>query len=72
MSFDYLHLFRPRKDENFLFKIEDKNYVHLGETNDEIEEYFSEHGYNDVKISFARSKENIYFMLHQKYIPIQE
>ena len=42
------------------------------ETNDEIEEYFSEHGYNDVKFSFARRRENINFMLHQKYIPIRE
>ena len=81
MSFDYLHVFGPdedNKDRNFLFEIEDKKYVHVGEnvfsfeTNDEIEDYFSEHGYNDVKYSFARGNENIYFMLHQKYIPIQE
>ena len=42
MSFDYLHLFRPNddgpdyhirkpNDENFLFKIEDKKYIHVGE-----------------------------------------
>ena len=42
MSFDYLHLFRPNEhcedyhirkpnDENFLFKIEDKKYIHVGE-----------------------------------------
>ena len=81
MSFDYLHVFGPdedNKDGNLLFEIEDKKFVHVGEnvfsfeTNDEIEDYFSEHGYNDVKYSFARGKENIYFMLHQKYIPIQE
>ena len=41
MSFDYLHLFRPNEqnedyhirepnDENFLFKIEDKKYIHVG------------------------------------------
>ena len=89
MGFDYLHLFRANEhtadyhikkpnDENFLIKIEDKKYIHVGEylfsfeTNDEIEEYFSEHGFNDVKFSFARGKENIYFMLHQKYIPLQE
>ena len=69
MSFDYLHLFRPKKDEK---------YIHMGEklfsfeTNDEIVEYFSEHGFNDVKFPFAHGKENIYFMLHQKYIPLQE
>ena len=55
-----------------------KKYVHVGdklfsfETNDEIVDYFTEHGNNDVKYSFAYSKENIYFMLHQKYIPLQE
>ena len=42
------------------------------ETNDEIVDYFSEHGNNDVKYPFAYGKENIYFMLHQKYVPIQE
>ena len=81
MLFDYLHVLGPdenNKDGSFLFEIEDKKYVHVGEkifrfeTNDEITDYFSEHGYNDVKYSFARGKENIYFMAHQKYIPIQE
>ena len=89
MSFDYLHLFRPNEhredyhirkpnDENFLFKIEDKKYIHVGdklfsfETNDEIVKYSSEHGFNDVKFPFAHGKENIYFMLYQKYIPLQE
>ena len=28
--------------------------------------------FNDVKYPFAHGKENIYFMLHQKYIPLQE
>ena len=42
------------------------------ETNDEIVEYSSEHGYNDIKFPFAGGEENIYFMLHQKYIPLQE
>ena len=89
MSFDYLHLFRPNEysedyhitkpnDESFLFKIEDKKYVHVGEklfsfeTNDEIVKYSSQHGFNDVKFPFAYGKENIYFMLYQKYIPLQE
>ena len=42
MSFDYLHLCRPNElsedyqsrkpnDENFLFKIEDKKYIYVGE-----------------------------------------
>ena len=42
------------------------------ETNDEIVDYFSGHGYNDIKFPYACGKENIYFMLHQKYIPNQE
>ena len=89
MSFDYLHSFRPYehsedyhirkpKNENFLFKIEDKKYIHVGEklfsfeTNDEIVKYCSEHGFNDVKLPFAQGKENIYFMLHQKHILLQD
>ena len=81
MSFDYLRVFGPdeyNRDENFLFEIEDKKYIHVGdklfsfETNDEIVEYFIEHGDNDVKYSFSHGKENIYFMVEQKYIPIQE
>ena len=81
MSFDYLYVFGPdenNKNGNFLFEIEDKKYIHVGkelfsfETNDEIVDYFSEHGNNDVKYSFAYGKENIYFMLEQKHIPIQE
>ena len=42
------------------------------ETDDEIVDYYVECGHNDVKYPFARGKENIYFMPHQKYIPIQE
>ena len=81
MSFDYQHVFGPddnNKDGDFLFEIGDKKYIHVGEklfsfeTNDEIKDCFSEHGNNDVKYSFAYGKENIYFMLHQKYIPIKE
>ena len=78
MSFDYLHLFRPNEHTNFLFKLEDKKYIHVGKnlfsfkTDDEIVKYSSEHGYNDIKYPFARGKENIYFMSHQKYIPLQE
>ena len=75
-----MHVFGPdekNKDGNFLFEIENKKYVHVGdklfsfETNDEIDGYTVEHGFNDVKYPFAHGKENIYFMLHQKYIPIQ-
>ena len=41
------------------------------ETGDEIERYTVERGFNDVKFPFAHDKENLYFMLHQKYIPLQ-
>ena len=65
MSFDYLHVFGPdenNKDGNFLFEIENEKCIHVGEkvftfeTNDEIVEYFSEHGNNDVKYSYAYGK----------------
>ena len=81
MSFDYLHLFGPdgkADDENFLFQIEHKKHIHVGEkvisfeTDDEIEGYTVERCFNDVKFPFVRCKENIYFMLYQKYIPLQE
>ena len=69
---------RKETNENFLFKIEDKKYNYGGEkifnfeTIDDIEEYFSEPGFNDVKYPFALGKENIYYMLYQKYITIEE
>ena len=67
---------KPTK--NFLFKIEDKKYIYVGdrifsfETDDEITKYFSEDGHNDVKYPFALSNENIFYMLYQKCIPIEE
>ena len=42
------------------------------EKDDESVKYSSEHGFNDIKFPFAHGKENIYFMLHQKYFPLQE
>ena len=75
-SEDY-HIRKP-KDESFLLKILVKKYCHVGEklfnfeTDDEIVKYSSGHGFNDVKFPFAHGKENIYFMLHQKDIPLQE
>ena len=81
MKIDYLHVFGPdknNKDGNLLFEIENKKFIHVGEKlfsfeiNDEIEKCFSEHGYNDVKFAYAYGKENIYFILHQTYIPLQE
>ena len=73
---DY-HIRKPN-EENFLFEIEDEKYIHVGEqlfvfeTNGEIVKYSSEHGFNHINFPFAHGKENIYFMLHQKYIPLQE
>ena len=88
-KFDYLYLFKPieldekthaeiKTNKNFLFKIEDKKFIYVGErifsfeTNDEITEYFSKDGHNDVKYPFALSNENFYYLLYQKYIPIEE
>ena len=69
---------RKQNNENFLFEIGDKKYIFVGEkiisfeTNDKIVKYSSELGFNDIKFPFAHGEENIYFMLHQKYIPLQE
>ena len=69
---------RKPNDKNVLFKIEEKKYIHVGEklfsfeTKDGIVKYSSQLGFNDIKFPFAHGKENIYFMLRQKYIPIQE
>ena len=69
---------RKPNNENFLFKIGDKKYIYVGEkvisfeTNDKIVKYSSELGFNDIKFPFYHGEENIYFMLHQKYIPLQE
>ena len=89
IKFNYQHLFKPFDfyektharivtDENFLFKIEEKKNIFVGEnvynfeTFDDINEYFSETGNNDIKYPFALSKENIYYMAHQKYSTIEE
>ena len=82
-KFDYQLLFKPfdldkETDTNFLFKIEDKKYIYVGdnvftfETVDNIVEYFSKTGHNDVKYPFGLSDENIYYMLYQKYITTEE
>ena len=88
-KFDYQHLFKPfeldekthtrrETNENFLFKIENKKYIYVGEkiftfkTNDDIEKYSAKTKHNDVKYPFALGKENIYYMIHQKYITIEE
>ena len=81
MSFDYKLVFGPDKydkDGNFLFIIEDKKFIHVGkdvisfETNDEYVDYILEYGFNDIKYPVVCGEENIYFILHRKYIPVQE
>ena len=89
MSFNYLNLFKPNEhtedyhlrkpnDENFLFEIENKNYICIGDkvvssdTNYEILSYSSKLGFNDNNFSFAYSDKNVHLMLHQKYNTIQD
>ena len=83
-KFDYQQLFKPidlddkETIKDFLFKIEDKNYTYVGDkiftfkTHDEITKYYSEEGFNYIKYSNALGNEKIYYMSHQKYIPINE
>ena len=72
------YVIRKPNDENFLFEIGDKKYIYVGgkvftfETNDTILNYSSKLGFNDIKYPFAYAEETFYFMLHQKYIPVQE
>ena len=69
---------RKPNDENFPFEVEDKKYIFVGEkvnsfeTNDIIVKYSSELGFNDINFLYAYGENIIYFMLHRKYIPIQE
>ena len=89
IEFKYKRLFRPNthleryyilphKDEKFLFKIADKEYLHVSEkiftfkTDNNIVKYGSKYGYNDIKYPFAYDKTNIYYMLEQKYEPINK
>lgn len=52
-----------------------KSYVYVGDKiyqftpTDEIEEYYSLVGNNDVPYPVALGKENVYFMLDKKYVP---
>ena len=81
MSFDYKVVFEPdkhNKDGNFLFIVEDKKFIHVGkdvisfEINDEYVDYIVEYGNNDIKYPVVCGDENLYFILHRKYIPVQE
>ena len=87
MSFTYLTLLKPNEhkkdyqkahDKDFVFEIEDKIYIYVREnlvsfeTKDKIANSSSEQGFNDIKLSFAYSNGNTYFLLHQKYVPIHD
>ena len=68
---------RKQNDINFRFKIEDRKYIFVGEnsvsfeTNDELVKFSSELGFNDIKLPFACSEENIYITFHRKYITFE-
>ena len=89
IDFQYKQLFRPNKHleryyitkpihENFLFKISDKKYLHVGEsvfiftTNSNIIKYGFEYGFNDVTFPYAYDQTKIYYMLHQKYESLEK
>ena len=69
---------RGPNDKSFLFQVKDNEYVYVGEKvisfeiNEKIVSSSSERGFIDIKFPFAYSDENIYFMLHQKKLTIQE
>ena len=73
MTFNFLKFLKPNKhaedyyirgpnDKKFLFEIEAKKYVYVGETFFNFEtidkrvKYFSEDGFNDLKFPFAYSE----------------
>ena len=89
IEIDYKRLFRPNKhleryhvtepkDESFLFKLNDKKYLHVSEsiftfkTTGNIVKYGLEYGHNDINYPFAYDQTNIYYMQHQKYEPIDQ
>ena len=66
------------KDENFLFKIGDKKYLYVREsvftftTNSNIIKYGFNYGFSDIKFPYAYDQTNIYYMLDEKYEPINQ
>ena len=69
---------RKPNDEILLFQVKENEFVYVGEkvisfrTDNKVVNYSSNLGFNDIKYIFAYSEKNIYNMLHQKVIPIQE
>ena len=89
MNFIYPYMFKPientvafyireRNDKNFCFEIDNKKYIHLGESlvsfeaSDNILEYFSKERFIDVEYPYAYGKENIFFIFPGKSIPVEE
>ena len=89
IEFDYKRLFRANKhleryyvlnpkDQSFLFKLDEKLYLHVGEsiftfrTTSNIVKYGLQYGYNDIKYRFAYDQTNIYYMQEKKYEPINQ
>ena len=58
--------------------LNDKKYLHVGEsiftfkTTGNIVKYGLEYGHNDISYPFAYDQTNIYYMQHQKYVPIDQ
>ena len=73
-----LYIFKSNEDKNFLNEIGERNFVYVveslvsSETGDRKVENFSKQVFNNVKYKYAYSRENIYFMLHRKRVPIEE
>ena len=69
---------RKRTDGKFLFERDDRKYKYVGEllvsfeTKDKMIKFSSEFGLNDIKYPFAYGEKIIHFLLHRKYILIQE
>ena len=70
--------YQKASDKLSIFEIEDKKYMYVREilisfeTNDKKVNYSSKLGFNGNKFPVAYNQENIYSMLHRKYIPIEE
>lgn len=63
------------RGNSILVKVKSHSYIEIGsdiyqfETNDEIYDYFSEIGNNDVPYPIALGTENTYFMVDYHYVP---
>ena len=73
---DY-HIRKPN-DEKLLFEIGDNKWIYKGEKVFTFQrncikvKYSLDLGFNNIQFPDAYGEENIYFLLHQKSIPIQK